>query len=208
MVELPQGKMKSREGTVVDADDLMDEMIATARNMAREHGKLDELSESEAEGLFEMIGLGALKYFILKVDPKKKMMFNPEESVDFNGNTGPFIQYTHARIHSLRRKAEASGIAGEVQVHLEIGDKERSLIKLLMQYPETLSEAGQAYSPALVANYLYDLAKEFNQFYHECPVLAEENKALASFRLALSTSVGAVIKEGMHILGIEVPEKM
>ncbi len=208
MVELPQGKMKSREGTVVDADELMDEMIATARNMAQEHGKLEGLSEEEADLLFGMIGLGALKYFILKVDPKKKMMFNPEESVDFNGNTGPFIQYTHARIQSLRRKADASGMTGKVQIHLEIGEKERSLIKLLMQYPDTLSEAGQAYSPALIANYLFDLAREFNQFYHEHPVLAEENKALASFRLALSNSVGAIIKEGMHILGISVPDKM
>lgn len=208
MVELPQGKMKSREGTVVDADDLMDEMIATARNMAMEHGKLEGVSEEEADQLFGMIGLGALKYFILKVDPRKKMMFNPEESVDFNGNTGPFIQYTHARIQSLKRKAEASGMAGEVQIHLEIGEKERSLIKLLMQYPQTLSEAGQAYSPALIANYLFDLAKEFNQFYHEHPVLAEENKALASFRLDLCASVGAVIKEGMGILGIAVPDKM
>jgi arginyl-tRNA synthetase len=209
MVELPQGRMKSREGTVVDADDLMDEMYATARNMTEELGKIDHFSTEEKDDLFNMISLGALKYYILKVDPKKTMLFNPEESIDFNGNTGPFIQYTHARICSLYRKAEEKGI--EIIANPALPDllpKEKDLLKLLFDFPGIVHEAGENYSPAVIANYCYDLAKEFNQFYQEIPILKEDNLNTISFRLQLSEFVGRVIKTGMDMLGISVPDRM
>jgi arginyl-tRNA synthetase len=201
--------MKSREGTVVDADDLMDEMYATARNMTEELGKIDHFSADEKDELFKMISLGALKYYILKVDPKKTMLFNPEESIDFNGNTGPFIQYTHARICSLNRKAEEKGIRIiDNPAHNELLPKERDLLKLLFDFPGIVQEAGENYSPAVIANYCYDLAKEFNGFYQEIPVLKEEDLNTISFRLQLSEFVGRVIKTGMDLLGIDVPDRM
>lgn len=211
MVELPEGKMKSREGTVVDADDLMEEMVSVAEKMAQELGKLDSLSEVEARKTYEMIALGALKYFILKVDPKKNMLFNPQESIDFNGNTGPFIQYTHARIKSVLRKAEERSISlqssrGNDPVELSV--KEKELLKRIAQFPDTVREAGSNYSPAIIANYCYELGKEYNQFYHDHPILNEANKAQQNFRLLLSATVGKVIKSGMQLLGIEVPERM
>lgn len=210
MVELPHGKMKSREGTVVDADDLMDEMTYTARKTSEELGKFDDFTEEESENLYRMIGLAALKYFILKVDPKKTILFNPEESIDFNGNTGPFIQYTHARIRSVLRKAVAQQIdyAKEDHLPVEIIDKERSLLKLLHEYPSIISQAAANMSPALIANYAYDLAKEYNQFYHELPMLKEPDIAKRNFRLGLSEFVGNTIKSAMGLLGIEVPERM
>jgi arginyl-tRNA synthetase len=208
MVELPQGKMKSREGKVVDADDLMQEMEDTAREMSSSLGKLEGLSEEDAAKLYRMIGLAALKYYILKVDPKKTMLFNPEESVDFNGNTGPFIQYTHARICSVFRKAgrsiaESFSPAGDNLLSLE-----KELLKNVLQYRTILEDAGQTYSPALIANYVYDLAKEFNQFYQEHSILNAESPEKRELRLALSAMVARNIREGMHILGIEVPERM
>ncbi len=209
MVELPHGRMKSREGNVVDADDLMDEMYETARKTTEELGKIDHFSEEEKDRLFKMISLGALKYYILKVDPKKTMLFNPEESIDFNGNTGPLIQYTHARICSLNRKAVEKGIeiiADPTIVGLL--PKEKDLLKLLFEFPEIIKEAGLNYSPAVVANYCYDLAKEFNQYYHEIPILREEDLNTISFRLQLSHFVGRVIKTGMGLLGIIVPDRM
>jgi arginyl-tRNA synthetase len=198
MVELPQGKMKSREGTVVDADDLMDEMIKTARETSEALGKLDGFLEAELADIYNMVGLGALKYFILKVDPKKTMLFNPTESIDFNGNTGPFIQYSHARIKSVWRKASEAGmIISEININSIIPHpKELSLIKLLTEFPQVVAEAGQGLSPALVANYCYELAKEYNQFYHECPVLKEENSEVRNLRLVLSANVANVIKKG------------
>ncbi len=210
MVELPEGKMKSREGTVVDADDLMDEMIATARETSMELGKLDECTPEEADAIVKVTGLGALKYFILKVDPRKNMTFNPKESIDFNGNTGPFIQYTYARIRSLLRKAADAGIQ---LVELdntvsEISDKEISLIQNLSQYPAVVAEAGAEFSPAVIANYIYDLVKEYNQFYHDFSILREPNEKIRSFRLILSRNVAKVIKSGMGLLGINVPERM
>lgn len=207
MVELPEGKMKSREGTVVDADDLIDEMVNAAGEITKELGKTEGLSDAQANELFNMIGMGALKYFILKVDPKKKMLFNPAESIDFNGNTGPFIQYTHARICSVMRKASDSNWkTGNSSV--EPNEKERSLIKLLYEYPATVLEAANGYSPALIANYVYELAKEYNQFYHDYSILKEENEAIKLFRLQLSQKVAGVIKHSMLLLGISVPERM
>jgi len=209
MVELPQGRMKSREGTVVDADDLMEEMYKTAKATGEELGKIEGFSEDEKHRLFTMISLGALKYYILKVDPKKTMLFNPEESIDFNGNTGPFIQYSHARIRSLYRKAAERGIVLSVdELPEEILPKEKYLIKMLYDFPAVVSEAAENLSPALVANYVYDLAKEFNQFFQEVPVLKVEDAKIIAFRLSLAGFVGSVIKTSMSLLGIEVPEKM
>lgn len=210
MVELPEGKMKSREGTVVDADDLMAEMIDTARETSMELGKLDNCTPEEIESIARMVGLGALKYFILKVDPRKNMTFNPKESIDFNGNTGPFIQYTHARIKSVLRKAAEQGInfGTEIDKSLVISEKESYLIQLLSEFPTVVKQAGEEFSPALIANYEYELVKEFNQFYHDFSILKEENEALKQFRLVLSESVANVIKTGMSLLGIEVPERM
>lgn len=210
MVELPEGKMKSREGTVVDADDLMEEMIATAREISQELGKLDEMTPEEAENIVRMVGLGALKYFILKVDPRKNMTFNPKESIDFNGNTGPFIQYTYARIRSVLRKAAEQGIAlpEQLPAGLVLSEKEESLIQLMAEYATVVKEAGEAYSPALIANYIYDLVKEYNQFYHDFSILREENDGLKIFRLVLSANLAKIVKSGMSLLGIEVPERM
>lgn len=210
MVELPEGKMKSREGTVVDADDLIAEMIDTAREIARELGKLDLSSEEEIENIARMVGMGALKYFILKVDPKKNMTFNPKESIDFNGNTGPFIQYTHARIKSVLRKAEEQGIAYNINVNenVPISEKETNLIQLLASYPTIVREAGDQFSPAVIANFTYELVKEYNQFYHDYSILREENLDLRGLRLVLSATVADVIKNSMALLGIDVPERM
>ena len=210
MVELPEGKMKSREGTVVDADDLMDEMIATARETSAELGKLDGCSAEEAEEISRIVGLGALKYFILKVDPRKNMTFNPKESIDFNGNTGPFIQYTHARICSVMRKAAEAGIDYRQvdTAKVEPSEKEISLIQHLADFPAVVAEAGRIYSPSLIANYVYDLVKEYNQFYHDYSILREENAEVRAFRLMLSANVAKVIKTGMGLLGIEVPDRM
>lgn len=210
MVELPEGKMKSREGTVVDADDLMDEMINTARETSQELGKLDGCTEEEAENIARTVGLGSLKYFILKVDPRKNMTFNPKESIDFNGNTGPFIQYTYARICSVLRKAAEQGIELPAQLPLTstISEKEENLIQMIADFATTVKEAGTEYSPAFIANYIYDLVKEYNQFYHDFSILKEENEELKKFRLVLSANVAKVVKAGMALLGIEVPERM
>ena len=210
MVELPEGKMKSREGTVVDADDLMDEMIATARETSAELGKLDGCTAEEAEEISRIVGLGALKYFILKVDPRKNMTFNPKESIDFNGNTGPFIQYTHARICSVMRKAAEAGIDYRQvdTAKVDPSEKEISLIQHLADFPAVVAEAGRIYSPSLIANYVYDLVKEYNQFYHDYSILREENAEVRAFRLMLSANVAKVIKTGMGLLGIEVPDRM
>ena len=210
MVELPHGKMKSREGTVVDADDLMDEMYETAEKTTRELGKVNDFSASEAEQLFKTISLGALKYFILKVDPKKNMLFDPNESIDFNGNTGPFIQYTYARIQSLLKKAHEQGAIFHAS-HLEsvkLLNIEREIVKLLHHFPDIVIQAGEDMNPGLVANYVYDLAKEYNQFYQEIPVLKEENKKVIAFRLIMSEFTAEVIRKSMKLLGIEVPERM
>lgn len=209
MVELPEGKMKSREGTVVDADDLMASMVDTAREMSKELGKLEGYSQEEAEDIYRKVALGALKYFILKVDPKKTMMFNPKESIDFNGNTGPFIQYTYARICSVLRKAADSGeMPGAADVHVVLSDKEQNLIQLLAKLPGVVKEAGATYSPALLANYSYDLAKEFNQFYHDFSILKEEDATLKNFRLLLAKECAEAIKNAMCMLGIEMPDRM
>jgi arginyl-tRNA synthetase len=211
MVELPSGKMKSREGTVVDADDLMEGMVQVAREMARELGKLDALTSEEAEKIYEMIALGALKYFILKVDPQKNMMFNPEESIDFNGNTGPFIQYTHARIQSVLRKAAEKNLGVKENIEkfpVNVSSKEKELMKRIAQFPDAVKEAGKNFSPALIANYCFDLAKEFNQFYHDHPILAENDLNIRDMRLLISATVGKIIKNGMKLLGIEVPDRM
>ncbi|HON01758.1 MAG: Arginine--tRNA ligase [Bacteroidetes bacterium ADurb.BinA395] len=210
MVELPDGKMKSREGTVVDADDLIDEMLRTARETSEELGKLDGCSPEEVENIVRMVALGALKYFILKVDPRKNMTFNPKESIDFNGNTGPFIQYTHARIRSVLRKAQEQSISyGKLNnLNLSISEKERYLVQLLTEFPLMVKEAGDEFNPALIANFLYELVKEYNQFYHDYSILKEENTDLRNFRLVLSSAVADVIKDGMALLGIEVPERM
>lgn len=210
MVELPEGKMKSREGTVVDADDLMEEMISTAHEISQELGKLDEMTPEEADGISRIVGLGSLKYFILKVDPRKNMTFNPKESIDFNGNTGPFIQYTYARIRSVLRKAAEQGIVLSEQLPADtpISEKEEGLIQMIADYAVTVKEAGKEYSPAYIANYIYDLVKEYNQFYHDFSILREENPAIKQFRLVLSNNVAKIVKSGMSLLGIEVPERM
>lgn len=209
MVELPDGKMKSREGTVVDADDLMDEMVATARAIAEEQGKGKDMPAEEAAEVARRVGLGSLKYFILKVDPRKNMTFNPKESIDFNGNTGSFIQYTYARIRSLLRKAEELGIALPATfAGLTISAKEQELIAKVAEYADVVEEAARTYSPAVIANYVYDLVKEYNQFYHEFSILKEENEELRAFRLALSEVVARTIASGFSLLGIEMPERM
>ena len=207
MVELPDGKMKSREGTVVDADDLMDEMIATAKETSAELGKLDDCSAEEADNISRIIGLGALKYFILKVDPRKNMTFNPKESIDFNGNTGPFIQYTYARIQSLLRKVAEAGVNENYGVVVP-QEKEITLIQRLADFPSVVTEAGKSYSPALIANYVYDLVKEYNQFYHDCQIMKESDENVRAFRIALSRTVGNVIARATGLLGMEVPERM
>jgi len=210
MVELPEGKMKSREGTVVDADDLMEEMISTARETSIELGKLDGCTEEEAQRIARMVGLGALKYFILKVDARKNMTFNPKESIDFNGNTGPFIQYTYARIQSVLRKAAEAGIAipAGLPAGLVLNEKEQTLIQHLAEFAAVVRQAGEDYSPSVIANYVYDLVKEYNQFYHDFSILREENEAVRVFRLVLSANVGKVVRLGMGMLGIEVPDRM
>jgi arginyl-tRNA synthetase len=208
MVELPEGKMKSREGTVVDADDLMQEMVDSARQVSESMGKLDGMSEAEIADIAETVGLGALKYFLLKVDPRKNMTFNPQESIDFNGNTGPFIQYTYARIRSVLRRAEEAGFGRVDYANVEPNDKEISLIQSLADYPSTVAEAGRSYSPALIANYAYALVKEYNQFYHDYSILREENANVRALRLALSEATSRVIRSAMSLLGIRVPERM
>jgi arginyl-tRNA synthetase len=211
MVELPEGKMKSREGTVVDADDLIDGMLQTARDISRELGKLDGMPAEEAERVVRTVGLGALKYFILKVDPRRNMTFDPRESIDFNGNTASFIQYTYARIRSVLRKAALRGIGlppEGVPPGLPVSEKEESLIQLLASYASVVREAGSSYSPALVASYVYDLAREYNQFYHDCPILREEHPGLQQFRLLLSSCIASVVQSALSLLGIDVPERM
>ena len=207
MVELPNGKMKSREGTVVDADDLMDEMINTARKMGNEPGRLVGVPENEKDNVLRIVGLGALKYFILKVDPRKNMLFNPQESIDFNGNTGPFIQYTYARIQSLLRKGGEQDNAASIDA-VEPNEKEIALIQKITDFASSVRDAGNSYSPALIANYVYELAKEYNQFYHDYSILREEDAAKRTFRLTLSATVGNIIRRGFALLGIEVPERM
>ena len=208
MVELPEGKMKSREGTVVDADDLIADMVGTAREMSQELGKLDGVSEEEAAAISEMVGLGALKYFILKVDPKKTMLFDPRESIDFNGNTGPFIQYTHARIRSILRKAEESGVTTEGYAKAQLLPEEIELIKALSEYPATVRVAGQQFAPSVIAAYAYDLAKQFNGYYHDHSILKEERTEVRALRLMLASEVARVIRSAMSLLGINVPERM
>ena len=210
MVELPEGKMKSREGTVVDADDLMAEMIDTAKETSNELGKLDGLTKEEADNIARIVGLGALKYFILKVDARKNMTFNPKESIDFNGNTGPFIQYTYARIQSVLRKAKEAGIEipAQLPAGIELSEKEEGLIQMVANFAAIVKQAGEDYSPSIIANYTYDLVKEYNQFYHDFSILREENEAVKVFRLALSENVAKVVRLGMGLLGIEVPDRM
>jgi arginyl-tRNA synthetase len=212
MVELPEGKMKSREGTVVDADDLIDEMIAQAKTQTQEHGKSNNFTQQEADNLYYTLAMGALKYFILKVDPSKNMLFNPKESIDFNGNTGPFIQYTYARINSLLKKAEQEKEININQLHLSnnltLNDKEKGLIKILHSFSQTVSQAGVTLSPAVIANYVFDLAKSFNVFYQDTPVLKETDADLLAMRLALCQFCGSVIAKAMNMLGIKVPQRM
>ncbi len=208
MVELPEGKMKSREGTVVDADDLMEEMVKGAREVSMDLGKLDGLTPAEIDEISETVGLGALKYFLLKVDPRKNMLFNPKESIDFNGNTGPFIQYTYARIRSVLRKAAEQGMVVTDYSAVEPNDKEIALIQTLADFPATVQEAGRDYSPAVIANYVYELVKQYNQFYHDYSILREENAAVRSLRLALCDATSRVVRTGMGLLGIKVPERM
>lgn len=208
MVNLPYGKMKSREGTVVDADDLMDEMYATARNMAEEMGKTEGMSEEQKSTLYHMVGLGALKYYILKVDPRKQMTFNPEESVDFHGHTGPFIQYTHARIRTLLRKAKEKNITANPLDYKPLLDQERAVVKILLQYPERLQEAAHDFQPSTIAQYVYDLVKSFNVLYQQVPILSDALPEAVAFRLMLARQTGDVVQHGMKLLGIEVPERM
>ena len=210
MVELPEGKMKSREGTVVDADDLMAEMIATAKETSQELGKLDGLTQEEADDIARIVGLGALKYFILKVDARKNMTFNPKESIDFNGNTGPFIQYTYARIRSVLRKAAEAGIVipEVLPANIELSEKEEGLIQMVADFAAVVRQAGEDYSPSGIANYVYDLVKEYNQFYHDFSILREENEDVKLFRIALSANIAKVVRLGMGLLGIEVPDRM
>ncbi len=210
MVELPEGKMKSREGTVVDADDLIEEMVKTARETSNELGKLDGLTQEEADDIARIVGLGALKYFILKVDARKNMTFNPKESIDFNGNTGPFIQYTYARIQSVLRKASKTGISvpDRLPAGVELSEKEEGLIQMIADFLAIVKQAGEDYSPSVIANYIYDLVKEYNQFYHDFSILREENEAIKIFRLTLSDNVAKVVRLGMSLLGIEVPDRM
>ncbi|MDR1416547.1 MAG: arginine--tRNA ligase [Prevotellaceae bacterium] len=207
MVELPEGKMKSREGTVVDADDLIDAMVATARETSLELGKLSDIPQEEQQRLFHIVGLGALKYFILKVDPKKTMLFDPKESIDFNGNTGPFIQYTFARICSVLRKAQEQQVEANAGA-AALGEREVELVKNMADFPQVVAQAGAEYSPALIANYTFDLAKEFNQYYHDVSILKEENVAVKQQRLALLQQLGKALKTAMDLLGIELPERM
>src|ERR1035437_5416932 len=210
MVELPEGRMKSREGTIVDADDLIKEMQMTAKEVSLELGKLSDFSEDEKQDIFRKIGMGALKYYILKVDPKKNMTFNPAESIDFNGNTGPFIQYTYTRIKSVFRKAEQMGIKTEYISFsgAKTDPKEIGLIKLLRKFSETISVAATAYSPALIANFCYELSKEYNQFYHDFSILGEADEEIRNFRLILSRVTSEILHTGMWLLGIEMPERM
>ncbi len=209
MVELPEGKMKSREGTVVDADDLLEKMYNTARETSLELGKIDNMTEEEQDELFRTLSLGALKYFIIKVDPKKTMLFDPKESIDFNGNTGPFIQYTHARIRSILRKAEERGIGIDgIPSDVALSQKEIRLVKLLDMYPAKVAEAGDAHSPAVIANYAYELAKEFNQYYHDTPILKEEDGNMLRCRLKLLSVIADVLVKATDILGIKLPERM
>jgi arginyl-tRNA synthetase len=210
MVELPEGKMKSREGTVVDADDLMDEMITTARDMSRELGKLEGLNDEEKEDIFRIIGMSALKYYMLKVDPVKNMLFNPRESIDFDGNTGPFIQYTYTRIKSVFRKAAETGVnvPENAPENIELNPKEKNLLRLVHDFPQVVLSAGEAFNPSLIANYIYDLVKEYNQFYHDHSILKEENTDVKNMRLVLSGVVAGIVKRGMELLGIEMPERM
>ncbi len=208
MVELPEGKMKSREGTVVDADDLIEKMYQEAKTTSEDSGKLADMSQEEKESLYHMIGLGALKYFILKVDPKKTMLFDPKESIDFNGNTGPFIQYTHARIKSILRKAEGEGKQAEVEESVELSAKEVRLVKILSSYLIKVKEAADSFSPALIANYCYDLSKEFNQYYHDTPILKETDEQVLSMRLSLISSIAVILEKAMGLLGIQLPERM
>ncbi|MEI6277170.1 MAG: arginine--tRNA ligase [Prolixibacteraceae bacterium] len=209
MVELPNGRMKSREGTVVDADDLVAGMVDVARTVSMELGKLEGYSDTEKEHIYHIVALGALKYFILKVDPKKTMTFNPEESIDFNGNTGPFIQYTYARIQSILRKAKETGIAIPGRAETDsLNEKERNLLKIISLFPEVVREAGKEHSPAVVANYVYDLVKEFNSFYHDFSILNEPDLKVRDFRLAVAETVARIIKNGFSLLGIQVPERM
>ena len=208
MVELPEGKMKSREGTVVDADDLIADMVATAREMSAELGKLDDCSEEEANAVSTMVGLGALKYFILKVDPRKTMLFDPRESIDFNGNTGPFIQYTHARICSILRKATEAGIDFSAAVQADYLPEEIDLVKTLTEYPSVVAAAGENFAPSVIGAYVYELAKQFNGYYHDHSILREEDAATRTMRLRLAGQVARVIRRGMNLLGIDVPERM
>ena len=202
--------MKSREGTVLDADDLMEEMIATAKETSQELGKLDGLTQEEADDIARIVGLGALKYFILKVDARKNMTFNPKESIDFNGNTGPVIHYTYERIQSVLSKAAVSGIVGPGQIPagIELSEKDEGLIQMVADFAAVVKQAGEDYSPSIIANYTYDLVKEYNQFYHDFSILREENEAVKVFRIALSANVAKVVRLGMSLLGIEVPSRM
>ena len=206
MVELPEGKMKSREGTVVDADDLMDTMVRDASEASAD--RFADMGADEAAEVSRMIGMGALKYFLLKVDPRKNMLFNPRESIDFNGNTGPFLQYTYARIRSLLRKAGVEPQAADAAPGVEIGEKETAIIQRVADMPAVVAEAAATYSPALIANYCYDLAKLYNQFYHDCPILREENGKLRAMRLLLSAVVARTLRDSASLLGIEMPERM
>ena len=211
MVELPNGKMKSREGTVVDADDLVATMIADARQLSEDKvNKLEDISEEEKNEIARIVGMGALKYFILKVDARKNMLFNPEESIDFNGNTGPFIQYTHARIRSILRKALAEGIdiPETLDASLPVNEKETELIQKMSEYGAAVAQAGKDYSPSGIANYCYELTKQFNQFYHDYSILNAETPEARTVRLVLAANVAKIIKNGMALLGIEVPERM